>query len=114
MLRQAAVLDPDNVRGDPGNRRAVSGETAVDDYVVALGDDELMLVTQRVGCVADQIEQSIATRFDVRAVLNVVRRPILLRGRVVALVKQCVEGLENQRFVFLLYRLTNNCFLVVC
>jgi len=47
-------------------------------------------------------------------VLNVVRRPTLLGGRVVAPVKQCVEGLENQRFVFLLYRLTNNCFLVVC
>src|SRR5207237_9701832 len=56
----------------------------------------------------DQIEQSIATRFNVRAVLDIVRRPILLSGRVVPLVKQGVEGVEHQRFVFLLYRLTHN------
>src|SRR6266404_5725911 len=72
-----------------------------------------MLVTQGIGCAADQIEQSIATRFNVRAVLDVVRRPILLRGRVVPLVKQGVEGVEHQRFVFLLYRLTHNNLLIL-
>jgi hypothetical protein len=39
-------------------------------------DCELMFVTQGVGCVADQIEQSIAARFNVSAVLDVVGRPI--------------------------------------
>src|SRR4029077_10649083 len=72
-----------------------------------------MFVTQRVGCVADQIEQSIATRFDVCAVLDIVRRPILLGGRVIPLVKQCVEGVEHQRFVFLLYRLIHNNLLIL-
>lgn len=36
------------------------------DDVVALRNDELMFVTQRIGCVPDQIEQSVATRFNVR------------------------------------------------
>jgi hypothetical protein len=72
----------------------------VDDDVVALRDDELMFVTQRVRCAADQIEKSIATRFDVSAVLDIVRRPILLRGGVVSLVKQCVEGVEPSALFF--------------
>jgi hypothetical protein len=85
----------------------------VDNDVIGLGDDELMFVTQRIRCAPDQIEQSIATRFNVRAVLDIVRRPILLSGRAVPLVKQRVEGVEHQRFVFLLYRLTRNNFLIV-
>src|ERR1700732_4966164 len=85
---------------------------ALDDDIVALRDDELIFVTQRTRCAPDQIEQSIATRFDVRAVLDIVRRPILLSGRVVPLVKQCVEGLEDERFVFRLYRLAHNTFLI--
>jgi hypothetical protein len=51
-------------------------------------------------------------RFDECAVLNIVRRPMSLSGRVISLVKQGVEGLEHQRFVFLLYRLTHNNFLL--
>src|SRR5256885_6943293 len=72
-----------------------------------------MFVAQGVGCVADQIEESIATRFDVRAVLDIVRGPILLTGGVVTLVKQCVEGVEYQRLIFLLYCLTHNNFLIL-
>src|SRR5260370_41771174 len=83
---------------------------AVDNYVVALGDNELMFVTQRVWCVADQIEQSIAPGLDVCTVLYVVRRPELLSGSVVPLVKQGVERFEHQLFVFLLYRLIHNTF----
>src|SRR5437868_15547777 len=82
------------------------------DDVVALRDDKLVFVTQALGGVADQIEKSLATRFDVSTVLNIVRRPKALSGRVVPLVKQCVEGVEHQRFVFLLYRLTHNNFLI--
>src|SRR5260370_26112075 len=87
---------------------------AVDNYVVALGDNELMFVTQRVGCVADQFEQPIATGLDVCTVLYVVRRPELLSASVAPLVKQGVEGVEHQRFVFLLYRLIHNSFSSLC
>src|SRR5438132_13548734 len=72
-----------------------------------------MFVTQGVGCAPDQIEQSIATRFDMSAVLDIVKRPIFLSGRVVALVKQCVEGVEYQRLIFLLNCLTHNNFLIL-
>ena len=81
------------------------------DDVVALRDDELMFVTQRIGCVTDQIEQSIATRFDVRAVLNVIGRPIPFSCLIVPLVKQRVERFEHECFIFLLYRLAHNNFL---
>ena len=86
----------------------------MDNDVVAFRDDELMFVTQGVGCVADQIEQSIATRFDVRAVLNIIGRPIPFSRLIVPLVKQRVEGVEYQRFIFLLYRLIHNNFLIFC
>src|SRR5205814_8530814 len=72
-----------------------------------------MFVTQGVGCVTDQIEQSIATRFDMRAVLDIVGRPILLSCRVVTLVKPCVESVEYQRLVSLLYCLTHTNFLIL-
>ena len=68
--------------------------------MVALGDDELMFVTQGVGGVADQIEQSIATRLDVCAVLDIVGRPIPFSRLIVPLVKQCVEGVDYQRLIF--------------
>src|SRR2546430_12099440 len=54
VLGEAAVLDPDNVRGDPGNRPAISCETSMDNDVVVLRDDELMFVTQQIECAADQ------------------------------------------------------------
>ena len=62
------------------------------DYVIAFRDDELVFVTQGVGCAADQIEQSIATRFDMRAVLDIVTRLIPFGRLIVPLVKQCVEA----------------------
>src|SRR6266576_632042 len=113
VFGKAAVLDPDNIRSDPGNGPADSREASVYDDVVALRNDELMFVTQTVGRVADQIEQSLATRFDVSAVLNVVGRPILLSGRIIPLVKQCVEGFKHERLIFLLYCLTHNNSLIL-
>jgi hypothetical protein len=74
-------------------------KSAVDDHIVALRNDELMFVTQGVGCVADQIEQSIAARFNVSAVLDVVGRLIPFSRLIVPLVKQCIEGLQNKRLV---------------
>ena len=56
MLGEAAVLDPDNIRGDPSNWPAVSCEASVDNNIVALCNDELMFVTQGIRCASDQIE----------------------------------------------------------
>ena len=72
----------------------------MDNDVVPLRDDELMFVTHGVGCVADQIEQSVATRFDVSAVLNVVGGPIALSCFIVPLVEQSVERFETSALFF--------------
>jgi hypothetical protein len=66
----------------------------VDNHIIALRDDKLVLVAQGIGGIADQIEQSIATRFNVCAVLDIVRLPIPFSCLIVALVKQRVEGFE--------------------
>src|SRR6266478_134408 len=58
-----------------------------------------MFITQSAGCAADQIEQSIATRFDVCAVLDVGIRPEPGGHLIITLVEQGVEGLQHQRFV---------------
>jgi len=69
------------------------------DHIVALRDDELVLVFQRVRQRADQVEETDAAGRDVRAVLDVAVRPIAFRGGVVALVEERVEGFKNERLV---------------
>ena len=71
MLRELAVFDARDVGGDPGGRTAVTGETAVSDDVVTFSHGQLILVAQRLRYRADQGEQSLAARRDVRAVLDV-------------------------------------------
>jgi hypothetical protein len=69
------------------------------DHVVALGDDKLVFVFQRIRQRADQVEQTVAAGRDVRAVLDIAVRPIAFRGGIVALVEERVEGFENERLV---------------
>ena len=44
VLGELAVLDADDVGGDPGRGAPIAGEPAMRDHVVALGHDELVLV----------------------------------------------------------------------
>ena len=97
MLSEPAVLDANDVGGNPGGGSAIPGEAPVRDHVIALCDDELVLVFQRAGQGADQVEQTIAARRDMGAVLDVAIRPETLGGVVVAPVEQRVEGFENER-----------------
>ena len=99
MFGEAPVLDPDHIRGDPGGGPAPSREAAVDDDVVAFREDELMLVTQGGGRAPDQVEQTVATRFDVRAMLDIVGRPIPFSRVIVALVEQGIEGFQDEDLV---------------
>src|ERR1700761_500679 len=75
VLGELAVFDAQHVGGDPCGRSAVAGEAAVHDHVVAFGQDQAVLVAQAVGNGADQVEQAIATRLDMRAVLDVAGGP---------------------------------------
>src|SRR5277367_1484288 len=73
MLSKKTVFEPDNVGGDPGGGPAHPSEAAMRYDVIALCDDELVLIVQRLRRRADEIEQSCATWRYVCAVLNVVR-----------------------------------------
>jgi hypothetical protein len=50
-------------------------KASVDDDIVALRENEAVLIAQAVGKAADEPEQSFAAGFDVGAVLDVVRGP---------------------------------------
>ena len=73
MLGELAVGDADDVGHHPVDRLAVIREPAVQNDVVAVGDDELMLVAQFCGQALDEVEQAGAAGRDVGAVLDVVR-----------------------------------------
>ena len=74
-------------------------ESTMGDDVVAFREDQLVLVAQRVGKRSDEIEQPVTTGFDVSAVLNVLIRPESGGRCVVTLVKERVEGHQDQCFV---------------
>ena len=46
MLGQFAIGEAHDVGHHPGGRLSMAGEAAMQDDVVAVGDDELMFVTQ--------------------------------------------------------------------
>ena len=73
----------------------------VDDHMVAAGNDKAGFVVHRSRCTPDQIEQAVAARRDMRAMLNVVPRPVLLRRLAVPFVEQRIERLKNQCLVLL-------------
>jgi hypothetical protein len=75
------------------------GLTATYNHIVAFGDDRAWLVLPRRRHTLNQIEQAVASRRNVRAVLQAIRRPLVLGSLVVALVEKRVEGFKNQRLV---------------
>ena len=99
MFGELAVFEAHDIGGDPCRRTAVARKAAMGDHVVPFGEDHLIFVAQRVGQAANKIEQAIAARRDMGAVLDVAVRPEALRGSVVALVEQGVEGFEYERLV---------------
>src|SRR5580704_9132488 len=75
MLDQNAILDPNDVHHNPVHRQADARIAPMDDHRVSLSHDRSGFVLQRRWGTLDEIEQTIAARLDVRAVLNVVRGP---------------------------------------
>src|SRR5262245_7166332 len=105
MLNEDPILNPQDVRSDPVRWRPEPRKAAVDDDKVAVSQDEAGFVLQRRWEAPDEVEQPLAARCDVRAVLNVAGRPEPLGGGVVASVEQRIEGFKHQCFVLLLQRL---------
>jgi hypothetical protein len=58
MLGQDAVLDPHHVGGHPCGRSSGARQATVDDDVVALCQNEVVLIAQAVGKAADKPEQA--------------------------------------------------------
>ena len=97
MLGQHPVGDAHDVGGDPVSRAPGARESPVNDDEVALGHYHARLIFEGRGTGLDEVEETFATRLDVGAVLDVVRRPIS-RGRlIIPFVEECIECFEDMR-----------------
>src|SRR6266851_4591734 len=69
-------------------------------HEVSLGHDRSRFVLQRGRKALDEIEQTLTTRCDMSAMLDVVGRPVALSRRVIALVEEGIERLKDNRLIF--------------
>src|SRR6202045_750223 len=99
MLNQKTFFESDNVGRNPGRRPSHPSEPAMRDDVVAFCDDELVFVAQGIWRRTDKSEQPFASRRDMRAALDVLRRPESFCRRVVTFVEERIEGFENDRLI---------------
>src|ERR1700730_7040251 len=88
-LHKDSVLNAHNICGNPIHRSTATAKSPVHDHEVSLSHGRSPFVLQRWRKALDEIEQTFTTRPDMSAVLNVVRRPGSLCGRVIALVEEC-------------------------
>jgi hypothetical protein len=79
VLNQDSVFHADNIRRDPVDRQPEAREAAVDDDEVSLCYDYSRLIPEGGRNALDQVEETVAARFNVRTVLNLVGRPEALR-----------------------------------
>jgi hypothetical protein len=84
VLGELAVFHAHDIGGDPRSRAPLAREAPVRDNVVAFGEDHVIFVAEGIGKGANELEQAVAGRRNVRAVLNVCRRPELLCSNIVA------------------------------
>jgi hypothetical protein len=99
MLRKQTISDAYDVGCDPAAGSSMTREPSVDDHDLLFGDDCTVFVSQRRRYALDQIEEGAAPRRDMRAVLDVFRRPVPLGGLVISLVEERIECIKYQRFV---------------
>ena len=100
VLDQNVILDENNVRSNPVHGQAEMRKSPVHDDEVSISDDRSWLIPERRGKAFHEIEQTLTTRRDMSAVLNVVRGPIAPGRYVVTFVEQRVERLQNKPFIF--------------
>src|SRR5713226_1246003 len=86
-------------------------KSPVHDHEVSLSHDRSRFVLQRWWDALDEIEQTLTTRCDMSAVLNVVRGPVALGRYVVPFVEESVKGLKNECLVLFLFSLAHCSFL---
>src|SRR5712692_6935357 len=99
MLDKDSVLNAHNICGNPIHRSTETAKSPVHDHEVSLSHDRSRFVLQRWRKALDEIEQTLTTRCDMSAMLNVVWRPESFCGRIIALVEECVERFQDEGLV---------------
>ena len=79
MFNKSMILDAQDVRRYPVRRLAEIRKSPVHDYEVSFGHDHSRFVSQSRWKALDKIEEALAARRDMSAVLNIVRGPIASR-----------------------------------
>src|SRR5712675_2026521 len=104
MLDKDSVLNAHNICGNPIHRRTETAKSPVHDHDVSLRHDRSRFVLQRWWDALDEIEQTLTTRCDMSAVLNVLRGPVALGRYVVPFVEESVKGFKNECLILFLFR----------
>jgi hypothetical protein len=99
MLGELAVFEADDVSGDPGRLSSVPGEAAICDDIIALSENELVFIAQRVRKRVNQVEQPVASGLDMGTVLNISVGPVAFGNSVVTPIEERVKCLEDKRLV---------------
>jgi hypothetical protein len=99
MLSELAAFEADDVGSDPGRLSSAPGETTLRDDVIALGENELVLIAQRVGQRANQIEQPVTAGLDMGAGWILSIRPVTFGTVIITLVEQRIECFEDERLI---------------
>src|SRR5271168_3556462 len=99
MLGEHAILHPHNIYNDPIGGQSHPGEATVEQDIVIIGNSDRVLVAQRCGCALDQPKETVASRWNVRAMLNIIARPEGLRGSIVLFVEQSIERFQHDGFI---------------
>src|ERR1700686_650313 len=73
MLDKDSVLHADNICGNPIHRSTKTAKSPVHNHEVSLSHDRSRFVLQRRWKALDQIKQTLATRSNVSAMLNIFR-----------------------------------------
>src|ERR1700730_3197743 len=111
MLNKDSILDSNNVRRDPVDGEAQVRKSSMHNHEASLSHDGSRFVLQRWRDALDEIEQTVAARCDMSAVLNVVRRPVALGRYVVPFIEESVKSLKNECLVLFLFTLAHCFFL---
>src|SRR5262249_60796452 len=77
-------------RQQSSSRQASIRISSMHDDKIAFSNNQSVFISQRRRTGFDQAEQPVPSRSDVRAVLDIVRRPKLFSGRIVTTIDRCV------------------------
>jgi len=100
VLGQNAVFNAKNVRSNPVHWQTEIRKSPVHYYEVSISDDRSWLILQGRRQALDEIEQTLAARCDMSAVLNVVRGPVALGRYVVPFVEESSKASRTSALFF--------------